>query len=414
MSDDPCPPIEAIDIARFDDLTCPEPSGCDQPWQASFRYSPDTALQRWLTGQPTPPAHAQRNGAEIADPELDQMRARLAHIKARAELLRDPGWLDELTPDEQDADRQAAAQIRAMRREHSLATAIADGKLGTRARRVDTRLARIEQADRLWSRRALARRNRLLNPASRLAGLHRAHVASSGALLGVAIAGIAWTSAGVHDAIVGPTGNPLAYVVEPIFSIPLLVIMAISAHATQWNQTFPPPAQRGRVYALEVFLLASTIAMNTVSVLPGLGTWHNATTLLAHLVPPMLIVVAVVLQPLIAGFLADILTTTANAADSPARETPPRLTPETNLTLQLVGRVTTAISRGELTEWADTGLPSISAIQRYLRCEKRRAQLVWDALRLLRHTSPPSQARRSVSLHDPHASMNSDTTRSLR
>lgn len=373
-----------------DELPDDAPLGLTLPGLDPYELCPETALQRWLRHEPSThrlPADAPGTTADPEDPELKQMRAQLALIKARSDLLRDPGWLDELSPGEQEADRQAAAQIRAMRREQSLAAAMSEGKLGNRARRVDNRLARIELADRLWSRKALARRNRLLDPASRLAGLHRAHVTSSGALIGVAAAGIAWTSAGVHDAIVGPDGTALAYLVEPIFSIPLLVIMAISAHATQWNQTFPPPGQRGRVYNLEVFLLISTIAMNIVSVLPGVGTWHNVATLLAHLVPPMLIVVAVVLQPLIAGFLAGILTSTG--ADGDPRTAPLRLTSETRLTLQLVAQVTTAMSRGELPEWGATGLPSISSIQRHLRCEKRRAQLVWDALRLLDDTARP-------------------------
>lgn len=63
--------------------------------------------------------------------------------------------------------------------------------------------------------------------------------------------------------------------------------------------------------------------------------------------------------------------------------TRPRLDPDTTMTLTLAGRIHAAVNRGELTEWDGTGLPSISAIQRYLRCEKRRAQAVWDALRIL-------------------------------
>src|SRR5581483_3128734 len=255
-----------------------EPTGLEAVAGLPMATTGETPLQRWLHHQQTSPEAAPEPTGPLTtaqDPEIEKMRAQLALIKARAQLLADPGWLDEPVPGEKEADHQAAAQIRGMRREQSLATAMAHGKLGSKARRVDKRLARIELADRLWSRKALARRNRLLNPASRLAGLHRAHVASSTALIGVATAGIAWTSAGVHDAIVGPNGSTLAYVVEPIFSIPLLVIMAIAAHATGWNQTFPPPAQRTRVCTLEAFLLTSTIAMNTVSVLPETGIWHN-------------------------------------------------------------------------------------------------------------------------------------------
>jgi hypothetical protein len=144
-------------------------------------------------------------------------------------------------------------------------------KLGGRKQRMDDRLARMELSDRLWSRRAQARRMRLLDPTSRLASLQRTHAGSSSALGAVAVTTLTWTSIGVHDALVGPGGNPVAYVVEPIFSVPLLVIMGLSARAAQFGRHFPPRAQRARVYALEVFLLLATISMNTVSVLPGMG-----------------------------------------------------------------------------------------------------------------------------------------------
>jgi hypothetical protein len=100
-------------------------------------------------------------------------------------------------------------------------------------------------------------------------------------------------------------------------------------------------------------------------------------------------VIAVALQPLVAGFLAEILTD----AQVGAQLVPPRLDTDTVEVLGLVARVRKAIVRGELGEWADTGLPSISSIQRYLRIEKRRAQCVSDALRIL------SGASRSIVRH---------------
>jgi hypothetical protein len=357
----------------------------------TLKYEPDpearadAPLDRWLDDpddlDPGPPPTRPRLDP-AAEAELHQLRTRLALTKARSELLRDPGWLDELTAAEQDADREAAAQVRAMRREQHLAAAVAEDRLSDRARRADSRLARMELSDQLWSRRALARHKRLLDPTARLASLHRTHVASSAVLIAIAIAGITWTAAGVHDTLVGPHGALLAYIVEPIFSLPLLVIMAVSARAAQWDRAFPPPDQRAQVYTLETFLLIATIAMNTVSALPRVGSWQGFATLLAHLVPPVLIVIAVVLQPLIAAFLAGILTAGGAGIDA-TDSTPVRLTPDTALILRLVSQVRAAERRGELTAWAQTGLPSISAIQRYLRCEKRRAQVVWDALRIL-------------------------------
>jgi hypothetical protein len=130
---------------------------------------------------------------------------------------------------------------------------------------------------------------------------------------------------------------------------------------------------------LKGFLLAATIALNTANVLPGTGQWVSITTLLAHLVPPLLIVVAVMLQPLIAAFLADVLISARADTETTVA---PRLDSDVVDTLHLVHRVRQAIARGELPVWEDE-LPSITAIRSYLRCEKRRAQRVWDALTIL-------------------------------
>ena len=339
--------------------------------------------------RPSPNGSAQGSGGD----ELEAMAAELELIRGRAALQRDPAWLDELSAAEVSAERAAAEAIRGLRRARALGAARSAAKLGAREQRVSDRLARVELSDRMWGRRAQARRVRLLDPTSRLASLQRTHVAATAALTGVAVAGIGWTSIGVHDGLVGPQGSPVAFVVEPIFSIPLLVIMGLSARAAQWGKEFPAPGRQGRIYALEGFLLAATIAMNTASVLPGAGSWRNLATLLAHLLPPVLIVIAVTLQPVVAGFLAEILTTaerhvTDQVCSGAAEEAvPSRLDASTSATLTLVARVQAATARGELVEWGDTGLPSISAIQRYLRCEKRRAQLVWDALGILTRTS---------------------------
>ena len=168
----------------------------------------------------------------------------------------------------------------------------------------------------------------------------------------------------MHDALVGPGGSVLAYAVEPIFSIPLLVIMSVAARAAQFGRVFPPPAQRGKVHALKAFLLAATVALNISSVVPGTGQWVDLTTLLAHLVPPLLIVVAVMLQPLVAGFLAELLTETYVGPDAPV---PPRLDTDVVDTLQLVHRVRAAMARGELPGMVgraaqhhrDPGLPAV-------------------------------------------------------
>jgi hypothetical protein len=371
---------------------------------------PTGALERWLTSaadtDPAPDGSAARRlhalsaglgaadssatpdaldaedrevaGEEVA--EVAAMRRQLALLRATAVLQRDPAWLDVLSPREERRERGAARRLRGMRRDQHLAAATATVRLAGRERRAADRLAALEVSDRIWQRRALGRRTRLLDPTSRLAGIARVHAATSAALIALAIAGVVWTSVGVHDALVGPSGPLLAYIVEPLFSLPLIVIMAVHAVAAAWGRRFPTREHRGKVYAVEAGLLAATVLINISPVVPGLGRWVDATTLLAHLAPPALILVAVVLQPMVAAFLAAIL---ADAHVDAGEAGSARLEADTVDTLTLVARVRSAIASGELAVQPGTGRPSTEAIRRHFACEKRRAQGVADALVLL-------------------------------
>jgi hypothetical protein len=308
------------------------------------------------------------------------MRGKLELLRAKAALQRDPAWLDVLDEGEEHQERAAARKVRRMRRQQLVAAATASVRLSWRERRAEQRLAQVGLTNQIWQARAVARRTRLLDPTSRLAAVQKVQAVASLVLLIMAVAGIAWTSAGVHDALVGPDGSALAYVVEPLFCLPLIVIMAVQAVAAQWGRRFPEREHRRKVYLLESGLLVATIAINSAPVLPGVGQWKDTTTLLAHLVPPALIVVAVVLQPMISGFLGGILADAhVDVADGGRR----RLEVETVDTLTLVAKVQRAITAGELQVRPDTGRPSTEAIRRFFGCEKRRAQGVADALALL-------------------------------
>lgn len=349
-------------------------------------------LQTWLTLPEQHPAHdhpdleviggcspAERHDTSAEPLEVTEMREKLTGLRAKAVLQRDPAWLDVLSGWEERRERAAARRLRGMSRRHQLAAATAGVRLSGRERRAEHKMARVEVADRIWQRRALARRTRLLNPTSRLAGIHRAHAATSAALLALATAGIVWTSVGVHDALVGASGSALAYIVEPLFSLPLIVIMAVHAIAAQWGRRFPALDHRGKVFALEAGLLGATVLLNVSPVVPGLGRWVDATTLLAHLAPPALILVAVVLAPMVAAFLSGILADAHVAAADGGH----RLEAETVETLILVTKVRAAVAAGELGVPDRAGRPSTEAIRRYFGCEKRRAQRVADALDLL-------------------------------
>src|SRR5215469_6769600 len=206
-----------------------------------------------------------------AQGELDTMQTELQVAKGKAQLQRDPAWLDVLSDQEVTAERSAVEQLRAMRRRQLTAAARSSAERADRERRATDRLADLELSDKLWQRRALARRARLLDSTSRLASLQRTHLVTSVVLIALAVAGISWTSVGVHDALVGAGGTPLAYVVEPLFSLPLIMIMTLQARAAQWGREFPSKTGRRKVYALEASLLLATILVNTSNVVPGLG-----------------------------------------------------------------------------------------------------------------------------------------------
>lgn len=370
----------------------PPPPGPTGSTPAPSRAAPpdDRAPGTPAPPDPTTAADIARDDADIGDggepAALARMGRELSMLRAKAALQRDPAWLDVLSAREQRRERAAARRVRGMRRAQQLAAATAAVRRAGRERRAESRLAGLELNDRIWQRRALARRTRLLDPTSRLVAIQRLHTVTSTALLALTVAGITWTAPGVHDALVGPAGSALAYIVEPLFSLPLVVVMAVHAVAAQWGRRFPARAQRRPVYALEAALLAATVLLNISPVVPLLGRWVDATTLLAHLAPPALILVAVVLAPMVAGFLATILVDAhLETTDQRGR----RLDADTVHTLTLVAKVNAAIADGELPLQPDTGRPSTEAIRRFFACEKRRAQAVTDALVLLH---PPATA----------------------
>ncbi|MFR9802555.1 hypothetical protein ACL02T_09665 [Pseudonocardia sp. RS010] len=334
--------------------------------------------------QPAPDRH---------DPELDEldeMERRLALLRGKATLQRDPAWLDVLSPLEAWRERSAAIRIRGLQRRQEVAAATAAVRLAGRERRGDQEIARLDLADRLWQRRAVARRARLTDPVSKLATQQRTARQIAAALAVATVASLVWTSVGVHDALVGPDGSPLAYLVETLFAVPLLMLMGLRARAALWGRAFPAAAQRRRIARLEGVLLFSSIAINTVPVLPVVGQWRSVTTLLAHAGPPVLVLVLVWLQATTSAYFAQLLADAhVDVADSGGT----RLSSDAFNVMTLVKKIQAARKAGELPDWEQTGLPSVSAIARFFTCEKRRAQEAHDALELLGlHTRPDTDA----------------------
>lgn len=343
------------------------------------------ALERWITAEDTADEHsavvdglAARHGqdgeeAPALDDRLARMTAELETARGEAELQRDPAWLARQSPGEMRRERRLARRIRGGRRRQIYTSARSEQNRQLAQVRAENRIAARDVNDQIWHRRALSRRQRMLDPTSRLASLQRVTSAASAGLIAVAVAGVVWTSAGVKNALVGPDGSALAYLAEPIFSVPLIVLMAVTAVAARFGRKFPSEEHRTKVYAVEAGLLLASIALNTFPVLPITGTWQDATVLLAHLAPPVLILIAVVLQPLVTGFLAEILVEVGEDVTDMGNS---RLDEETVSLVRLATRVRIAVAYGRLEVQPTTGLPSITAIGKYLVREKAVAQQV--------------------------------------
>lgn len=345
------------------------------------------ALERWIADDAddserelssladAPSKPLGRSGKQVpgTDDRLDRMATELETARGEAELQRDPAWLARQSPGEMRRDRRLARRIRDGRRRQVFTTVRSEQARQLAQVRAENRIAARDVNDQIWHRRALSRRQRMLDPTSRLASLQRVTSAASAGLIAVAVAGVVWTSAGVKNALVSPDGSALAYLAEPIFSVPLIVLMAVTAVAARFGRKFPSEEHRVKVYAVEAGLLLASMALNTFPVLPFTGTWEGATVLLAHLAPPVLILVAVVLQPLVTGFLAEILVEVGADVTDLGNS---RLDEETVSLVRMATRVRIAVAYGKLEVQPATGLPSITAIGKYLVREKAVAQQV--------------------------------------
>jgi hypothetical protein len=262
----------------------------------------------------------------------------------------------------------------------STKSSLAATKRDARAQRFEDKAAGVALSLELWKRRATARWERQTDPASRMALVYKMQYIVMAALGLLALGGIAWTAHGVKEALVGPYGNPLAYIVEPLASVPFLVLMVLHAIAAMFGRKFPQDRkQKALVLTVEVVLGLAIIITNVSPVVPVLGTWQTFPVFLGKLLPPMLIVVAVVLMSLAASFFSNLLVELF-----PAEVNGGRLDDDTAKVLDGVKRIWAAMNAGELKPSIDNTpgevAPSASKIAAYLNINKGDAGAVRDGV----------------------------------
>lgn len=252
-------------------------------------------------GSPT----AKPSAADVIERELDVERLQVRKDQGLVELQRDTARLEKLSPKEMRHQRREAEKLRAAERKLDVlrqSTAISQK---TSLFKAEAKMEAAAQSERVWQSRAKARRGRLMDPTSRLATIYRAQRATSAVLMLLAVIGIVWCAVTVGESLDGG----LSYAIEPLFSVPLLVIMALHALGAQNRTTFLEGVARWKIRAVEAALFAVTIGLQVSAVLPKLAEpgANAATLLITHLFPPALIVLAVTLQPIASAFLSQLL-----------------------------------------------------------------------------------------------------------
>ena len=325
-------------------------------------------------------------GREEPDP-VARLAAEIRQAEQEKELLANPAWLDVLSPAEREAERAVAEKIRAAKRAEHAEAALAQVARDRRGRKHGDRLSLITEKLNQWKAEALAKRDRLLDPSTRLAELHRAHRVSTIVLRLLMLVGIGWTSVGVHDALMGPDSahwpatHWLAYGVEPLFSGLLMLTMNWHAQGARWGRPFPGGGRaRLGVIAFEVGLLLAVILINISPVVPVLGTWRNTETFWARFLPPLLIAATVVMQVVIAGFVAKLMISALVEGKATTR-----LSADEVSVARLVRQIPKDLEAGVIAASAESeyGLPSASAVAKWYGVGKPRAGAAVDFLEIM-------------------------------
>ncbi|MCF7547198.1 hypothetical protein [Pseudonocardia sp. WMMC193] len=306
------------------------------------------------------PLRADRGNDDVRHLEQEVRRAR-----GLVALQDDQALQQALSSRERAADRKVTEKLRALERGEKL-------KAGKNVARVAQR----NRSDEEWAGRARRSRERLLNPNRRLAAVYRRYVALRLGPAFVLFAGVVWNSDRVHDGLVGPDGTALAYLVEPLASVLLIVSLFAQATAVEHGQK----VRRSFVLFDVGFLIASLLLM----VVPwGLRFGWSAGDLLANTIPSVLIAGAVVGWHVLNRLFSDVF------ADLHDELSPTRLDEVTTDVVVLYERSKREIAAGRIPV-NDIGRPSTEAIRKAFGIGKGRAQLTGDAFDAVSRSLPPT------------------------
>ena len=235
--------------------------------------------------------------------------------------------------------------------------------------------ARRERRDARWIERARASQDRLLDPNRRLAATYRRYLALSAIPPTLIAFGVVFMSATTHDGVVGVDGPWWGDLLEPMASLLLVVSLLIGFTAVQNNRKIP----RG-LYAFDAGLALTSMFL--VVVPWGLRYGFDLGSTIAHLLPSLLVVAAVVVQHLLHSVFRPIF------AELYEELQPSRLSDQTSDTVVLYERTRRAIAANEIPV-STSGSPSREAIRKAFGVGKVRSQLAGDAYELVQRSLDP-------------------------
>lgn len=315
--------------------------------------------------------------------EADQVEAELAEAGRLVAIQMHPLLLQRMTSSERKAAQRSAQKVRTALREEQEAAELASVQRRVKARKLETELADQDAADRRWHRRAESARQRLTSPASRLADLFRSRQRLIRALMAVAMIGVAWGAVNVHDILaahftlqVFDPGFWLAYGVEPLVTVPLIVLMAYQSKLAEWGRQTHWRNQ-WPVRLVELVLLLAALAMNAVP------HFNDGAAALIYVVPPAMIAVSMFVVPIVAAQLGEIMLEARDDAAEAAG-----LADDESALNKFIARLTTvfdAAGKGEIGgERDERGVPSAASIARHQNIAKGTAitiRKLWSAAR---------------------------------
>ncbi|WP_280406040.1 hypothetical protein [Nocardia brasiliensis] len=235
------------------------------------------------------------------DLDLDKL---LPDAQGRVAMQHDEALTEARSNDEIRRRREVADEIRGLDIEDELAAARARHAAAQSSRRADERRHRRMVAEAEWHADAVAARQRATSESAQTADTHRKSTWISRALIGVMTAGVVWGAVNVqHNMTTGvPMSDPrfwLAFVYEPIITIPLIVVMVTAAVAARRGR----PVNKRQIIGLEVGLILLSLLLN-VGPHAMAGHWQTA---IEYGIAPIMIAAVVWLHSWTSDTFADLI-----------------------------------------------------------------------------------------------------------